>query len=198
MLSNLYKKNKSLLLLLLILLLLYFSPSLPTSELLSLKLSNSFIDFLQQFWRIFTGHLVHASWQHLALNIINLILLRLVFTQWTSDKRFIVFLLFSATFISIGLWLTSSLSYYLGFSGIFYALAIYLLLIYWHQSKLLFSAAIILIISKIAYEKLLGSSTALSEFIQINIAIDAHILGALAGSIFWVLEKKLNRQKIRH
>jgi rhomboid family GlyGly-CTERM serine protease len=190
--KNLFKKNKALAILLLLLLLL---PPLPfIIEFFNLRLDNSFISFIQNPWRLLTAHLIHGSWLHLLLNIANLILLRLVFIHWISDKSFFIFLVFSALFISIGLWAISDLSFYIGFSGIFHGLLIYLLLIYWKQNQLIYSIGIGLVLTKVAHEQVFGASSSLANLIGMNIAIDAHLLGVLSGFIF-LLAQKLFVQK---
>ncbi len=140
-------------------------------------------------WRLVSGHLVHASWQHLALNVINLFLLRLVFSQWMSLSTFTIFILINTISISIGLIFSTSLTYYVGFSGVFYALLIYFLLSYWNTQRIIFSIAIVCVVGKIFYEQWIGVSKELVDFIDIAVAIDAHAWGLLSGSMFWLLEK---------
>ena len=99
---------------------LILSPVFPSAiELLRLELDYTRQQFLLEFWRIVSAHFVHASWAHASINIANILLLKIVFWEWLSWKRWASLLLFSASFISIGLYLYSPLSSYLGFSGIF-------------------------------------------------------------------------------
>lgn len=139
-------------------------------------------------WRLLSGHFIHASWPHLLINLLNLILLRFVFREWLATKTFALFLVFNALFISIGLWITSQLTSYVGFSGIFHGLLMYLLLVYWQRSRIIFSIAIICVIGKVIYEQYYGASSALAEFIGVGVAIDSHALGTGGGIIYYLLQ----------
>jgi len=163
-------------------------------ETLELRPYYSFKPFYNETWRLVSGHLVHASWSHLFVNILNLILLRLVFKEWISHKTFFAFLLFSSLFISTGLWVFTDFTSYVGFSGIFHGLLIYLLLFYWKSSRIIFSIVIGCLVGKILYEQLYGASSALAEFIGIGIAIESHSLGFASGAIFYLLKRILRRE----
>ncbi len=156
---------------------------------LSLRPNYSSEQLLFEPWRLLTGHIVHASWQHLFINIVNLILLRLVFKEWLSNKEFSFFIIFSALFISLGLWVIGSLSSYVGFSGIFHGLLLYLLLVYWQRSPWIFSIAIACVLGKVIYEQLFGPSSTLEDFINIGVSINSHALGIMSGLIFWLVDK---------
>lgn len=163
-------------------------PISPVIETMELRPYYSAKPFFTESWRLFSAHLVHASWSHLLINLLNVILLRAVFKEWLTNKDFVLFLIFSASFISLGLWLTTDYTSYVGFSGIFHGLLIYLLLKYWHNSRIIFSIAIICLIGKVFYEQLYGASTALAEFIEVGIAIESHSLGVASGLLFYFIQ----------
>jgi rhomboid family GlyGly-CTERM serine protease len=181
--------------LILVLAFLLFFPNDTTNQALALKPSYDIQQFFLEFWRLITGHLIHASWAHLGANLVNLLLCRLVFREWLSPKQFIGFVFFSALFISISLWFTSNLQSYVGFSGVFHGLLIYLLLNHWKASPVLFSIALVLLIAKIVNEQLFGASAELVDFIGIDVAINAHLFGFLSGFIFWLFSVLFSRSK---
>lgn len=180
-----------------ILILLLCLPIANLIELLELRPYYSAKPFFTECWRIISGHFVHASWPHLLINLVNVILLRAVFREWLPTRDFILFLAFSAVFISIGLWLTTNFTSYVGFSGIFHGLLIYLLLTYWHHSRTLFSIAIICLIGKILYEQIYGASAALAEFIGVGVAIESHSLGVTSGLIFYFIKYAICRKVVK-
>jgi rhomboid family GlyGly-CTERM serine protease len=151
---------------------------------------------LTQPWRLLSGHFVHASPLHLLVNLVNLLLLRWAFSQWLATKHLVLLITLSAIFISFGLCVIGKLSFYVGFSGVFYSLLTYLLLHYWHKAPWLYSTALCLIIAKILSEQIWGASTALTDLIGINVAVDAHALGCSAGIIFWLTSLLWSRQKM--
>ncbi|MEO0443029.1 MAG: rhombosortase, partial [Pseudomonadota bacterium] len=161
---------------------------------LGLRVDYSRSQFFSEPWRIVSGHLVHASWPHLLMNLANIVLLRLVFPQWLPATLWLSFIIFSAVFISLGLWVMSSLSSYVGFSGIFHGFLLYLLLYYQDRidhkaTRLLLFGVVVLLIVKIANEQIFGASEQLADLVGIAIAIDAHLLGAISGLLFWLLGK---------
>ncbi len=180
--------------LILISLILFCIPTQTVINILSLRPNYDSGQLFIEPWRLLTGHIVHASWQHLLVNLLNLILLRFVFKEWLSNKQFSFFIIFSALFISLGLWVIGSLSSYIGFSGIFHGLLLYLLLFYWQRSPWIFSIAIVCVLGKVIYEQLFGPSPALEDFINIGVAIDSHALGVMSGLIFWLVEKVLSNK----
>ncbi|MBX2809223.1 MAG: rhombosortase [Cellvibrionaceae bacterium] len=139
-------------------------------------------------WRLLCGHFVHANWHHLGLNVINLIVVRAVFWEWLPPARFLRLIGFSALFISLGLGWTSNLGSYVGFSGVFYGLLVYLLLTHWSSSKRLFSLGLALVIVKLAYEQSLGANSSLAVLIGRTIATEAHLLGAASGLSLWLYD----------
>lgn len=166
-------------------------------DVLALRPYYSAEELLLEPWRLLSGHFVHASWSHLFINLINIILLRFVFREWIKPKPFTAFIIFSALFISIGLWITTDFTSYVGFSGIFHGLLIYLLLLYRHTSPIIFSIAGVCVLGKILYEQLYGASSTLADFIGVGIAIDAHALGFVSGLVFYLVERAYITYRLR-
>lgn len=170
-----------------VLALIFAALPIPTViDALALRPSYPFETLLLEGWRLFTGHIVHASWPHVFVNVLNLVLLRFVFREWISNSMLVGFLCFSAVFISIGLWLSSDLYSYVGFSGVFHGLLVFLLLQEWKRAPALFTLALVCLVAKILYEQLYGASPALASFIGIGIATDSHALGLVSGVLFFI------------
>ena len=181
-------------------LLLVLAPVPLMIEWFNLRLDYSFAQLLREPWRIISGHLIHGSWSHLLINLINIVLLRLVFREWLPVKKWLGFIVFSAVFISLGLWLASTLQTYVGFSGIFHGLLLYLLLRYQsltaHKSiRILLISVAVLLTGKVVYEQVLGASQQLAHFIGMTVAIDAHLLGVVSGFLFWLADRLLGGYK---
>ena len=64
-----------------------------------------------QLWRWLSAHMIHASWTHLGLNVLNLVLLRAIFIHWLPTTTWLLLMLVSASIISVSLILTSCLLY---------------------------------------------------------------------------------------
>lgn len=180
-----YQENKYLILL--IIGILVCAPSATSFEWLALKPAIETHIFFRDFWRLILGHFTHSNWPHLLINIANLIILRLVVREWIIDKHIIIFTIASALIISIGLHIIHDLTSYVGFSGIFYSLLIYTLLIHLKYSPKLYGLTAIAVIVKIGHEQWYGASLTISQIIETNIAIDAHALGVFSGVSLWIV-----------
>lgn len=170
------------------------APIEPIINLLELRPAYTAPQFLLEPWRIFTGHIVHANWAHLIINVSNFVLLTIVFNKSVQKVKWLYFTFFSAFFISCGLWLTSPLVSYVGFSGVFHGLLFYTLLTALKNSNnkktsTLFITTIAILVAKLIYEQVGGASNYLSLIINRSVAIDAHLFGAISGFIFWLFDK---------
>jgi len=190
-----YQENKYLILL--IASMLICAPSAMSFEWLTLKPSAPTSIFFRDFWRLILSHFTHSNWPHLLINTVNVIMLRLVVREWIIDKRIIIFIVYSALIISIGLHIIHDLTSYVGFSGIFYSLLIYVLLTHIKHSPKLYGLTALAVIIKVGHEQWYGASLAISQIIETSIAIDAHALGVLSGISLWALDTFLTARKAR-
>ena len=72
-----------------------------------------------EYWRIVSGHFIHISWTHYAMNISGLVLLSFIYPTFFSHYRWILCVLLIAILISFALVLFSDdLKWYVGFSGV--------------------------------------------------------------------------------
>ncbi len=77
-----------------------------------------------QWWRLFTGHLVHLNVNHLLLNLAGVLILALLFPRFLPADRLLWITLLMAAAISLGLLsLRPDLASYRGFSGCIHGLA---------------------------------------------------------------------------
>ena len=134
------------------------------------------------YWRLISGHLIHYSWAHWAVNATGLIIYLLFFKRQNKHCLFFT-LCFLIIFISAGLIIYSQqLKWYLGLSGVLTGLFAYSAIIYFRQEKLLMSIIFILIVFYVGYQLSQGELTA-STLYAINSASYAHALGLLGGTL---------------
>lgn len=144
-------------------------------------------------WRLFTGHLVHATPYHLTWDVIPLLLLGLRFERMPGS-RFPLVIAGSAVFVSLGvLLLDPAVGRYCGLSGILNGMWVAGALAFARQQRRkgrtavgwLYRGAVVAGLAKIGVEGILG----LSIFTDTaRLGADpvplAHALGALAGAVF--------------
>ncbi|GAA0851845.1 rhombosortase [Aliiglaciecola litoralis] len=149
------------------------------------------------YWQFITANLVHTNFIHLCLNMAGVILLWAVHGQYFSTLQYLLACLFIGFVVTIGLYITDeSLAWYGGFSGILHGL--FMLGCYKDIQNGIRSSWLLLagIWLKIGYEQFSGQSEVVAELIAANVAVDAHLYGAIGG-FFWVFGEYLLTLKKR-
>ena len=138
-----------------------------------------------ELWRIFTGHFLHTNGIHLLLNLAALILLWALHGHFYNLKNYSLLFITSALICSAGLFYFSpEINQYVGLSGVLHGIFVFgAIMDIRHKDKtgyLLFIGVWL----KIAHEQFYGASKQVSTLIDANVAIDAHLWGAVGGLIF--------------
>jgi rhomboid family GlyGly-CTERM serine protease len=138
-----------------------------------------------ELWRAFTGHFFHTNGIHLLLNLAALILLWALHGHFYTLKNYSLLFITSALICSAGLFYFSpEIHQYVGLSGVLHGIFVFgALMDIRHKDKtgyLLFIGVWL----KIAHEQFYGASEQVSTLIDANVAIDAHLWGAIGGLIF--------------
>ncbi|SET12043.1 rhombosortase [Thalassotalea agarivorans] len=140
---------------------------------------------LGEYWRLVTGHFFHSNTIHLLLNLGALALLWALQGNHYTAKQYFTLVFVSALVIGILMFYFSpSIQRYVGLSGILHGIFVYGAIMDIKariaNGKLLFVCLWI----KIAYEQFSEPNKALANLIEANVAIDAHLFGAIVGTIF--------------
>jgi len=147
-----------------------------------------------QLWRLLTGHFLHTNVIHLVLNCSALILLWALHGQFYSIKNYLSLFIFSSIFISIGLYYCSiNLQQYVGLSGVLHSIFVWGALKDIQTKENTGYVLLIGAILKIAHEQIYGASSEVVKLIHAPVAIDAHLWGALAGTLFFCSGVVLNK-----
>ncbi len=137
-----------------------------------------------EWWRWVSGHFLHLSWVHLALNLAGLLLIVTLFWRYWSVRRLIIIFLFSLLAVDIGLWWFSpEVDWYVGLSGILHGLLIAGALFALHHERTFSIVIMILVIGKLAWEQITRSSPGMAELIGGNVLLDAHLYGFIGGLV---------------
>lgn len=133
-----------------------------------------------EVWRLVTGHLVHAGWQHTWLNLSGLIIISVLFRHTYNVAEWLIVGLISALCIDLGLlyWMPY-LQWYLGLSGVLHGVLVAGALFWWRSNnRRLASLLLIMIVCKLAWEQWQG---ALPLSGALNVIVNAHLYGAIGG-----------------
>ncbi|ABV36656.1 rhomboid family protein [Shewanella sediminis HAW-EB3] len=135
-----------------------------------------------EYWRLFTGNLLHTNQWHLLMNLAGLWVLLLLFKPHFKALTFT--LIFSALCLlqGLGLYLFyPGLLGYVGLSGMLHGLFTYGAIR--DISTGLKSGYLLLlgVIIKVAYEQIFGASEQVTEMIGARVATEAHLIGVITG-----------------
>jgi rhomboid family GlyGly-CTERM serine protease len=142
-----------------------------------------------EFWRLWSGQLVHSSWQHLLLNTAGLVVLQQMFgAELRLQSWLTAFLIISP---SIGIcWLVSttitwlpsdSFDYVVGSSALLHGLFAYAACLALRRDRLLAATVLLLIGAKVLWEQMLGPAGFTADLINLPIASSTHLYGYVSG-----------------
>lgn len=133
-----------------------------------------------EYWRLLTGHLVHASAAHLLLNMAGLGLIAALFRRDYSLPQWLLIGLASTLSIDIAfVFYEPQLQWYVGLSGLLHGAIAAGAVAWWkHETKLLASILSGFLTAKLAWEQFHG---ALPLSGDMPVIVDAHLFGALGG-----------------
>ncbi|PSW34982.1 rhombosortase [Photobacterium phosphoreum] len=135
-----------------------------------------------EVWRILTGNITHTNWIHLSMNASAFIIISFIFRAHFTPIHYSLLILSLSGIIGVGLFATQ-ISWYAGFSGVLHGLFA------WGairdiQTKTKGGWLLLLgLIAKISWEQCFGGSTSSAELIGVQVATQAHLIGAVSGAI---------------
>lgn len=157
-----------------------------------------------QWWRLFTGHLVHVGTVHLLYNLLGLWLIAELLWQRLALRHAAGVSTAAAVWIAVMLaWQRPEIGWYAGLSGVLHALwavcaleaampvlrrgRTYQAVIEANVSaRLIGVAGATLLALKLTFEFLYGPSERTARYIGVAVIADAHWYGAVAGVAYWL------------
>lgn len=144
-----------------------------------------------QFWRLLTGHFYHTNSTHLLLNCFALVLLWSMHGHFYTATSYAGLFFTTALLTSLGLYEFSSLTLYVGLSGILHGFFVWGALndtVHQEKTGYLLLAGVTI---KLIHEQIYGASDTVAALIDANVAIDAHLYGAIAGLFYFFIERMI-------
>lgn len=139
-------------------------------------------------WRIVSGNIVHTNGYHALLNLAGLTLLWALHGEHYHLSRFFKVFVWCCLGTSLGLYFFSeNLIWYAGLSGALHGLFVWgacMDIRVKMQSGWLLLTGIGV---KVIYEQIVGSSESVAALIDAKVAVDAHLYGACAGLVIFIL-----------
>lgn len=150
-----------------------------------------------EYWRLGSGSLVHTNHWHLLLNLAGLWLLTFIAPLPFSVRTQLLQIAWLALCVGAGLWwLSPSVIWYAGFSGILYGLFL-LGGLYRLQQRDWLTAAIILlgICGKTGWDWWHGGESASTYLIAAPVIHAAHVYGMTGALLLWLVTHRLGAIK---
>jgi len=146
-----------------------------------------------QLWRALTGHLVHFSWAHLALNLGVGALVVAVFRRHLGWGA----VLLCAVGTSAGLFLFAlRVRWYGGLSGVLHGLIVYGALASWRRDRRpVWILAVLLVIAKLVLEAFRGEP-GVAALIGVPVVSQAHVYGAVSGALAFAILYRPSRTRL--
>jgi rhomboid family GlyGly-CTERM serine protease len=136
-----------------------------------------------EWWRLVTGHLVHADAAHVGWNLLGVLLVWWLFASQYTPKAWLAILIGSTVAIDLGflLWMPE-LEWYVGFSGVLHGMMAAGLLAWLVRSRDPLTALVAAVFAaKLAWEHLVGPLPFTADTIDLPVIHQAHSFGALGG-----------------
>ncbi|MCG9598031.1 rhombosortase [Vibrio sp. Isolate25] len=144
-----------------------------------------------QWWRILTGNFTHTNYAHLGMNLAGLWVITYLFKPRVTSLLCVLFVIS----LSVGvLNLTTSMTSYVGLSGVLHGIFAYYALLESLQGRKGSWLLVIGVLAKVGWEMTMGASQSTSELINARVAVESHLFGALAGLVLAFVTTKLNFQ----
>lgn len=138
-----------------------------------------------EYWRILSGHFVHAGLAHTLLNMAGLVLIALLFPEPLS-LRIWAWRVLSISFgiSALMYWRLTDLGWYVGLSGTLHGL--FVLGFWWlfREGDGLAPILLAVLLAKLGWEHVYGPITSNEELVGVPVLVEAHSYGALCAVLY--------------
>lgn len=148
-----------------------------------------------ELWRLLSGHFVHLNWSHFGLNMAGLFMVWLFFRHYQRQVDWLLAIVLIALMCSAGLYADGQLASYVGFSGVLHGL--FLLGALYERRRYPLSGLVLLglLLGKLIWEQWQGALPGSEALSGGRVAVNAHLYGALAGLLYYLLAGVLIKRK---
>ncbi len=135
-----------------------------------------------EYWRLITGHVVHADQHHLLLNLLGLALIASLCRGCFPLRQWVIVLVCVLLAMDAGfLFAMPELVWYVGLSGALHGVLAAGALRWWQiESRWLAALLSAILVVKLAWEQWQGALPLAGD---LTVIVNAHLYGALGGSV---------------
>ena len=149
-----------------------------------------------EWWRLFSGNLVHLGYWHLLLNVLSLVLLVLLCPERLSPAEWLRRLVVIGTGMSLCLYfLAPKVQTYVGLSGLVYGLfALGLGRQAWRRDEIAI-VCLIFLAARITWELVKGAPASETELIGGGVVAESHLYGICCALVYALAAAAWNRMR---
>jgi rhomboid family GlyGly-CTERM serine protease len=137
-----------------------------------------------ELWRLLTGHLVHLSLSHLHLNMLGLALTWMLIGGHYTVPEWLIVTATSLVTQSLGFWFIDvDMLWYVGMSGLLHGLMIAGAIRGLQRFRTESIILCVLVVAKLVYEQLIGPLPGSESSSGGNVMVNAHLYGAVGGTL---------------
>lgn len=153
-----------------------------------------------ELWRLLTGHWLHLNVPHFVLNIMAGLVLMVWLKPYVSFAEIALQLFLLSTLLSLCLLVfIPQLDWYGGLSGILHGLlCLYSIRLCFSQRSPWWAGIFLLVWVKIAVEQYAGSTSQVVLLDDFAVVLEAHLLGAILGTLLATLQALIKSVHFRH
>lgn len=137
-----------------------------------------------QVWRLLSAHLVHLGWGHVLLNVSALCLVAWIFARVCTAACLTILGLAAVAAIDLGLWLLDpEIHWYVGLSGVLHGLLAGSVILELAGGLRASGWIALALLAKLGWEQAFGPLPLTAEAAGGPVVVQAHLYGALGGSL---------------
>ncbi len=141
-----------------------------------------------EVWRFFTTSFCHTNFNHFLMNVIGLTITPLLFLETYQKFSLWPLILFNSLVIGLAIFfIDPTIISYVGLSGVLHGLFSYGVINDISRKDKWGWILGFCLITKIAYEQYFGAAQVTIAMIGAPVLINAHLYGAIAGILFYVI-----------
>ncbi len=142
-----------------------------------------------QWWRLYSGSLVHFGNKHTAMNVLGLLAIHYALFWRRHDTVWWLCVILVPLGVGFSLfYFGGDTDIYRGFSAAEYGILLTGLMLEWRHNPWVMSAAIGLLMGKIIYEQMPTYDIYyLKDEIGVAVAVDAHLWGVVSGAVLGLI-----------
>lgn len=136
-----------------------------------------------QWWRFFTGNIVHLTWRHLMMNVLALIAIVVLYPKCLKLTEMVLVLVICCCIVTTGMWIFSpDIQWYVGLSGSLHGVLVTLIIVDYLSHKHWLNLLLLCALSaKLIWEGIMGPLPGSESAAGGPVVVQAHLYGFIGG-----------------